>query len=139
MAEVLRGGDARQPTIDDVLGPLGAAVMREAWAQGEVSVASVVAALNARPSRPLAYTTVMTILVRLHERGFLTRQRSGRHFLYRPVAGEHDLLELVGRRAVDDILARYGSAALRQFGERLADADPELRDRIIALASQDEG
>ena len=36
----------------------------------------------------LAYTTVVTILSRLHAKGVLTRQRSGRAYSYAPVADE---------------------------------------------------
>ena len=38
-----------------------------------------------RPQRDLAYTTITTILVRLWEKGILTRARSGRAFVYEPV------------------------------------------------------
>jgi len=34
----------------------------------------------------LAYTTVMTILSRLHEKGLLTRTKVGRRFVYQPNA-----------------------------------------------------
>jgi len=54
--------------------------------------------------RPLAYTTVMTILVRLWEKGMLEREPRGRAFAYRPVTGRdewtaarmHELLEQAG-------------------------------------------
>lgn len=35
-----------------------------------------------RAQRRLAYTTVMTIMVRLWEKGLLTRERAGRSFVY---------------------------------------------------------
>ncbi len=58
--------------------------------------------------RPLAYTTVMTILVRLWEKGMLVRDERGRAFVYKPVAGReqwtanrmHELLEQAGDPAV---------------------------------------
>ncbi|MBI3746301.1 MAG: BlaI/MecI/CopY family transcriptional regulator [Chloroflexi bacterium] len=128
--------DPRDPAIEDVLGPLGAAVMRIVWSQRESSVASVVDALNADRGRPLAYTTVMTILVRLFERGLLAREKRGRQFVYRTGGEESALLEELSARAVDDLLARYGSAALRQFAVRLADADPALQRRVVDLAKR---
>ena len=126
------------PAIEDVLGPLGAAVMRVVWAQGSASVSSVVDALNAERARPLAYTTVMTVMARLFERGLLERERTGRQYIYRPASDEHALLETLSGRAVDQLLARYGTSALAQFAQRLADAEPELRDRILDLASRRE-
>lgn len=126
--------DPRDPAIEDVLGPLGAAIMRVVWAHGEASVATVVDALNAERDRPVAYTTAMTIMVRLYERGLLDREKRGRQFVYRPKGDEPALLETLSARAVDDLLARYGTTALRQFAARLADADEELRSRVLALA-----
>lgn len=46
-------------------------------------------------SDDLAYTTVMTVLTRLHEKGTLTRSRFGRAYAYR-LAG--DAAELTARR-----------------------------------------
>ena len=51
--------------------------------------------------RHLAYTTVMTILVRLWEKGMLEREPRGRAYAYRPVEGRdewtagrmHEILE----------------------------------------------
>ena len=125
-----------EPSVENVLGQLGAAVMRVVWTQGEATVGTVVDALNAEPRRPLAYTTVMTILVRLFERGFLTREKRGRQYVYRPAAEESELLETLSGRAVDELLARYGTSALRQFADRLADADPDLRAQILQLAGR---
>lgn len=126
--------DTSDPSVERVLGPLGAAVLRVLWASGEATVGGVLEALNADRRRPLAYTTVMTVLVRLHERGLVTRTRHGRAYLYRAASPEPALLEAMSARAVDALLARYGSTALRQFAERLADADPDLRARLVELA-----
>ena len=40
----------------------------------------------ATPRQPLAYTTVMTILVRLFEKGMVERRSAGRAYEYWPVA-----------------------------------------------------
>jgi predicted transcriptional regulator len=125
-----------EPAIEDVLGPLGAAVLRAVWTQGETSVGAVVDALNAERRRPLAYTTIMTIMARLFERGFLERDKQGRQYVYRPAGDESVLIETLSGRAVDQLLARYGTTALRQFAHRLADADPDLRAQILELASR---
>ena len=40
--------------------------------------------------RELAYTTVMTILVRLWQKGLLTREPAGRGYAYRPVESQDE-------------------------------------------------
>jgi predicted transcriptional regulator len=37
-----------------------------------------------RPYRPLAYTTVMTVMENLHRKGWLRRERDGRAWRYEP-------------------------------------------------------
>ncbi len=62
------------------LGHLEFGVMEILWELGESSVRDVRGRLN----RPLAYTTVMTTLERLHKKSLLGRRRVGRAFLYSP-------------------------------------------------------
>lgn len=47
-----------------------------------LSVHDVQATLTSE-GHELAYTTVMTVLVRLHEKGLVAREREGRRYLYR--------------------------------------------------------
>ena len=125
---------ARTPTVDDVLGPLGAAVMHAVWQQGDATVATVAAALAEDGTSTSAYTTIMTIMGRLHDRGLLVREKRGRVFVYRAAADEDALLERLSRDALDQLLVRFGSTAYRQFAMRLGEVDPELRRRLLDLA-----
>ena len=84
------------------------------------------------PRRPLAYTTVMTILVRLWEKGMLDRQGAGRAYAYRPVASRedwtarrmHELLEASGNSSaallgfVNSISAREAAELRRALDQR---------------------
>ena len=129
---------AKTTTLDDVLGPLAAPVVREVLARGEATVGEVHATLRANERRAIGYTTVMTVMARLCERGVLTREKRGRRFIYRPALAEADVIDELSRRAVDQVVHRYGSAAIRHFASRLTDLDPELRRRLLELAATDE-
>lgn len=63
------------------LGPLEADVMRLVWEKGEVQVEDVHQALLR--DREIAYTTVMTVMSRLAAKGWLSRRKQGRAYLYR--------------------------------------------------------
>lgn len=126
----------RTPQFEDVLGPLAAAIVREVDARGEASVADVVEGLSRTQRRDHAYTTIMTVMGRLHEKGVLARDRRGRQYIYRPAAPEEELVDRLSGVAVDRVVERYGSAALRHFAVRLADLDPETRRRLAALADE---
>jgi predicted transcriptional regulator len=61
----------------------------------------------------LAYTTVMTILTRLHEKGSVTRRRDGRAFVYTPAFAQAELAASQMRDLLDrgqdreEVLARF--------------------------------
>lgn len=69
-------------------GELEAEVLAALWAADQALTPAQV--LDELPG-PLAYTTVMTILARLHDKGVVERSRAGRAFAYRPVVEEADL------------------------------------------------
>lgn len=65
-------------------------IMRQVWGHGRVSVREVQAALRAR--RPVAYTTVMTLMDKLHRKGALHREPNGKAFRYWPAVGQTEVL-----------------------------------------------
>ena len=100
------------------------------WRAGKpLPVREVAAELNAGRDAPRAYTTVMTVMSRLAGKGILARSRSGRRFVYAPVAA--DTAEI----AVRGVLAEFGDAALARFVER-AELDPRLRERLRRLMKE---
>jgi predicted transcriptional regulator len=56
--------------------------MNALWPSGEATVRQIQEALL--PTRPRAYTTIMTILDRLAQKGVVERRKSGRAWVYRP-------------------------------------------------------
>jgi predicted transcriptional regulator len=65
-------------------GELEALVMDVLWSRDEWLAPADVVRLLAR-SHPIAYTTAMTILVRLCDKGMVERRQAGRAFTYHPV------------------------------------------------------
>lgn len=63
------------------LGPLEMEVMGVMDHKTLLSVSDIQTKLKS-PNHDLAYTTVMTVLVRLYKKGILTRQKNGRQYLY---------------------------------------------------------
>jgi len=128
----------RTTQFEDVLGPLAAAIVREVAMRGEASVADVVGGLRGTQGREHAYTTIMTVMGRLYERGVLERDRRGRQYMYRASASEAELVDRLSGIVVNRVVERYGTAALRHFAVKLADLDPETRRRLAALADEPE-
>ena len=108
------------------------------WEDAPANVKTVLERVNdGRPkSERLAYTTVMTVLARLHEKGLLDREMAGRGYSYTPRFDEEHLIEHLGQREVADLLDRYGAVALTQFIAALEDADPATLRRINSLVEE---
>jgi len=77
----------------------------------------------------LAYTTVMTILVRLHAKGLADRVRRGRAFAYSPRQRAEDH----AAQAMSEVLARGADpeAVLSRFVERLGPEEEQLLRRLL--------
>ncbi len=130
---------AKQSRIDDLLGPLEVTCLRVLWSSAPASVGDVLRAVNEKQDAELAYTTVMTVLARLHEKGYATRERQGRGYHYQPAYTEKELVELLGRREVDRVVERYGEVALACFVETLQHTDPGLLRRVTNLTDESTG
>jgi predicted transcriptional regulator len=101
--------------------------MQAVWAApGPVTVRELLDELNRDRPRPLAYTTVMTVMARLGEKGVLRRHKVGRGYTYEAVASDPAAI------AVQGVLREFGDAAMAHFAEH-AREDPELRRRLEQL------
>lgn len=126
----------RGHSAQHLVGELEYKVLKALWEQSPASVAAVLKTVNARRRRrdQLAYTTVMTVLARLYDKGVLDRVKVGRGYAYTPRFDEPALVEHLGQREVDDLLDRFGSIALVQFAAALEKADPQTLQSIRELS-----
>ena len=63
-------------------------IMRILWDRGESLVSDLVSAMPAET--PLAYTSVLTTVRILEQKGYVQHRQEGRAFLYRPCVAEYD-------------------------------------------------
>jgi predicted transcriptional regulator len=113
-------------------GELENEVLAALWATGAPASASTI---RDHVTGDPAYTTVLTILSRLHEKGQVTRSREGRAHLYSPVqdeaghtaAGMRALLEKGGDRA----------AVLARFVSELPAQDEQLLEQLLHGHTED--
>jgi predicted transcriptional regulator len=113
--------------LEKLLGPLEAEVLEAVWRiDASVAVREVLDVLNAGRKPPLAYTTVMTVMSRLADKGVLVREAEGRSFVYEAVVS--DAAELAVRNVVRD----FGDATVPHFLEA-ARTDPKLMRRLAKL------
>ncbi len=115
------------------LGGRQLAVMRVLWAQGEATVAEVQQSLDLE--RPLAYSTVATVISRLEKKGLVTHRAEGRIYHYRPTVSEHGM----GQTLLGDLVERVFGGSPAELVSHLLDSDQvdaEELDRIKQLVRE---
>jgi BlaI family penicillinase repressor len=101
-------------------------ILSTLWERSPLTVRAVREVLNRR--RPRAYTSVMSLLNVMTEKGLLVRKPSGRAFVYLPKAGRTKTM----RRMLADLLGRAfeGSASLL-VAHLLEEASPNTEELAI--------
>jgi BlaI family transcriptional regulator, penicillinase repressor len=98
----------------DIPPPLELLCLKALWALGEGNVKDVQRIVN--ETRPLAYTTIMTVLERLLKKGKLARKKAGRAFLYSPTADRDEMRRVAIRELLDSFFGGSEDEMLRFLG-----------------------
>ena len=110
--------------------------MEEVWRQGDTTVNLVMEALNKKAKPPRAYTTYMTVMRRLSDKGMLERTRNGRQDTYSPRHSREEYQELRAGAEVRDLVDEFGDVALAHFARSLSTLDPARRRQLQRLANR---
>ena len=114
-------------------------VLKVLWAAGPLTVRDVVAALR-RQRRRLAYNTVLTLLSRLRDKGYVAADRRDTAHLFRPVVSREELigssLAAIADRVCDGTASPLVQALVR--GQRFTQAEiAQLRKLLNDLSPKD--
>ncbi len=113
-----------------MLGNLEADVMQALWQQPSQTVLEVEERL--RRKREIAHTTVLTTLDRMHRKGYLTREKQGKAFVYSPRYSRQGFERAMAQEVLGALLGGIGEPVLSTFVELVGEDDSNL-DRLEAL------
>jgi predicted transcriptional regulator len=113
---------------------LEAEIMDDLWRRGEGTVREVMEALNGRGGAQRAYTTILTVMQRLHTKELLRRERRGRHDAYVPTLTRSAYAEARAELQVGELVSEYGDVALAHFARHISGLDPARQAQIRRLA-----
>jgi predicted transcriptional regulator len=108
------------------LAELQLAIMNVLWDKEEATVAQVRESLEAA-NRPLAHTTIATMISRMESEGYLEHRSEGRANIYRPLLHR----DAVSREMVTDLASRLFRGDVTQMVAHLL-ADSEVTPEEIA-------
>lgn len=109
---------------------LEADIMEAVWSSDWAwfSVADVREALL--EERDIAYTTVMTTVSRLYDKGLLRRRKDGRRYLYRAKLSREAFTQTMARDVLDSLDASSQNAAMALLVDRVSRADADELRRL---------
>ncbi len=116
--------------LGKILGSREAEIMELLWREGELSVAQ---AHQLLASRELAYTTVMTLMKRLWDKGLLQRKLDRGAYIYWPSQSREELLDNVAREVVGGLLEELASPAVAHLFRHAVENDDQLLDELEKL------
>lgn len=116
-----------QKGLSRLFGALEAKIMTAVWALEEPTVQDVVKRLGKQAN----YKTVMTVMNRLVEKGFLERRKVSRAFVYVSKFSHDELVERLFREVLGGLFADFGPAVLAQFVDVVEETD---HTRLVELA-----
>jgi predicted transcriptional regulator len=115
------------------IGDLQLRILRVLWSRGEASVADVHADLS--PEKPLAYTTVATMLRKMETRGWVSHREVGRAFLYKAKLAADSVNRGFGGYLVERLFKGSVAEAVSHLLSTREVTSDEL-DRIEALVDE---
>ena len=122
MASPLFSGGVRHSILE--MAPLELDCMNALWPLGEATVRDIQIALA--PTRPRAYTTIMTILDRLAQKGVVLRRKNGRAWVYSANVSEEEARSRAIAQLVDGFFDGSPEALAKHLSSDRGVAPPQL-------------
>ena len=120
------------------LGETEMEVLHHVWDLGEASVADVRERIL--EDRDVAYTTIMTVMKKLAEKGYLTYHKEGRSYVYEPAQQPDEVQHSLLQRLMEKVFHGSPSSLVQTLVQRenLSDAERrEILDIIDALEASE--
>lgn len=121
--------------VGKVLGQLESDIMEIIWqSKGSISVRTVTQ--NLQKKRQIAYTTVMTIMGRLVDKGLLKCAKTGKAYIYQPVYSKEKFLTRVSRQIIRNLMANFGEGAIAHFAQEVEKLAPQKRKQLREILKE---
>jgi predicted transcriptional regulator len=118
------------------LTPQELAIMKVVWKLGSVTVRDVYDELRSR--REIAYTTVLTMMKILGQKGYVKAARGERAFVYTPVRARQDVLGGMVREFIDRVFDGASRPMLLHLVKHTKLSDKERKALLRAIDEGDE-
>ena len=109
-------------------------IMDIIWHHNACSVGDIVKQINKK--RPLAYTTVSTVMTRLVEKGAIKRNDKDYPSMYSPKLSKQDLSNTVAKTFITNFFNSYGNEAIASFAQSVDKLPKDKKEYLLKLLSE---
>lgn len=120
--------------IRKILGDLESDVMESIWEKEKATVRDIHDRL--KKDREIAYTTVMTVMSRLADKGLLEKDKEGAAYVYRPAFSKREFTQSTVIKVIRELLADFTTPAIAGFLDSVTEIDEEKLDELERLIKQ---
>lgn len=125
----------KKPITGKILGDLECEIMDIAWSRKDaVSIKNVVEILSRK--RQIAYTTVMTIMVRLVNKSVLDRFKSGPSYLYKPRISKEQFAARAVHGIFSSVVSTLGEEVLTHFVKEIQKISPKKKQELLKILGE---
>lgn len=118
-----------------ILGELESEIMEIIWQQqAPIAVRDVTQKLQKK--RKIAYTTVMTIMGRLLDKGLLTRKPEGLRYLYQPKVSQERFIEKSVHHIFTTTISALGGEAVTHFVKEIQKVSLKKRQELLKILDE---
>ncbi len=115
-----------------MLGDLEKEVMEIVWqVDRPIAVKEVLDTIKKK--RIIAYTTVMTIMSRLANKGILTRKLQGSSYLYKPKIDREKFIAKSAERIFSSAVSAFGEEVATYFAKEIQKLNPRKKAELLSL------
>ena len=115
---------------DRKLTPLETLIMNVLWDESPAAVKQVRERL--KNVKPMAYSTVLTMMRILREKGFLVSERKGKADLYRPIVTR----DAAGRRSLGEVIESFFSGSAEALVSQLLNSQSLSDEELTAIRAE---
>lgn len=117
--------------LDQVFGKLEKPIMETLWIRGESSVRDILEELNR--SQGQTYSTLITVMNRLSNKGLLEKKKVGKTFFYTPAYTKTELLDIVSKKVIRGISELSLQTTILNFVDYISGKDSKQLDQLSEL------
>ncbi len=111
-------------------------VMDIVWTHKECSVRVVYKELQ--KTKPIAYTTVATLLQRLEAKGLVSKKDNEKAYVYRAKVSKEAYSKSLATGFLEKFISSFGNLAISSFAESIEKLPKEKREYFLKLLEENE-